>query len=486
MQNDNQAAIKEMLKSFAYLLDEALKKTTKTYDGIVLSSTSDSRKWNVKYNNEVHAIKIYGVGTPTANMMVKVIVPQGNQALAWFFVPTGGGGGTGDGATFYPSVSEEGIISWTNDKGLPNPAPVDIKGPQGIQGEQGRVGATGPQGIQGEAGPYFTPSVSTDGLLSWTNNGGLVNPSSVNIQGPKGDTGEQGETGPQGPQGEVGATGEKGETGPYFTPSVDSSGDLSWTNNGGLVNPETMNIKGPQGPIGPQGEKGDQGEQGVQGIPGEAATIQIGTVTSGDTPSVINSGTSQAAVFDFVLQQGPKGEQGVQGPEGPAGPQGTQGPEGPTGKDGLTISVNGVQQVNGNVTLALSDFGITASVDELNKLDGVVATTTEINYLDGVSSNIQSQLNSKISENIVPLTLLSGSNNWDASNGKYYQDLIVQGVTENIIPYVFPNISVTNNNYNLIMNSWDAVEQVESITGAIRFWASAPIYTNVPLILHYI
>lgn len=363
MQNDNQAAIKEMLKSFAYLLEQALNKTTKTYDGIVLSSTSDSRKWNVRYNNEVHAVKIYGVGIPTANMMVKVIVPQGNQALAWFFVP-GGGGGTGDGATFYPSVSEEGIISWTNDKGLPNPAPVDIKGPQGIQG--------------------------------------------------------------------------------------------------------------------------DQGEQGVQGIPGEAATIQIGTVTSGDTPSVINSGTSQAAVFDFVLQQGPKGEQGVQGPEGPAGPQGTQGPEGPAGKDGLTISVNGVQQVNGNVTLALSDFGITASVNELNTLDGVIVTTTEINYLDGVSSNIQSQLNSKISENIIPLTLLSGSNNWAASNGKYYQDLIVQGVTENIIPYVFPNISVTNNNYNLIIDSWDLVEQVESITGAIRFWASTPIFTNVPLILHYI
>ena len=436
MQNDNQAAIKEMLKSFAYLLEQALNKTTKTYDGIVLSSTSDSRKWNVRYNNEVHAVKIYGVGIPTANMMVKVIVPQGNQALAWFFVP-GGGGGTGDGATFYPSVSEEGIISWTNDKGLPNPTPVDIKGPQGIQGDQGEVGATGPQGIQGETGPYFTPSVSTDGLLSWTNNGGLVNPSSVNIQGPKGDTGEQGETGPQ----------------------------------------------GPQGPIGPQGEKGNQGEQG---IPGEAATIQIGTVTSGDTPSVINSGTSQAAVFDFVLQQGPKGEQGIQGPEGPAGPQGTQGPEGPAGKDGLTISVNGVQQVNGNVTLALSDFGITASVNELNTLDGVIVTTTEINYLDGVSSNIQSQLNSKISENIVSLTLLSGSNNWVASNGKYYQDLIVQGVTENVIPYVFPNISVTNNNYNLIIASWSAVEQVESITGAIRFWASAPIFTNVPLILHYI
>lgn len=33
-----------------------------------------------------------------------------------------------NGATFIPSVSEEGIISWTNDRNLENPSPVDIKG----------------------------------------------------------------------------------------------------------------------------------------------------------------------------------------------------------------------------------------------------------------------------------------------------------------------------------------------------------------------
>mgnify|MGYP007037128176 CR=1 FL=1 len=39
------------------------------------------------------------------------------------------------GATFTPNVSEEGIISWTNDKGLSNPLSVNIKGPQGEKGE---------------------------------------------------------------------------------------------------------------------------------------------------------------------------------------------------------------------------------------------------------------------------------------------------------------------------------------------------------------
>lgn len=42
------------------------------------------------------------------------------------------------------------------------------------------------QGIQGVT---FTPSVTEEGDISWTNNGGLENPESVNIQGPQGDKG---------------------------------------------------------------------------------------------------------------------------------------------------------------------------------------------------------------------------------------------------------------------------------------------------------
>ena len=49
-----------------------------------------------------------------------------------------GGVGTGadgvDGATFIPNVSEEGIISWTNESGLPNPEPRDISGRPGQDG----------------------------------------------------------------------------------------------------------------------------------------------------------------------------------------------------------------------------------------------------------------------------------------------------------------------------------------------------------------
>lgn len=65
------------------------------------------------------------------------------------------------------------------------------------------------------------------------------------------------------------------------------------------------------------------GGTGPQGPAGQAATIRVGSVTSGDAPAVTNSGTETEAVLDFVLQQGPagaKGDPGEQGPQGPAGP----------------------------------------------------------------------------------------------------------------------------------------------------------------------
>ena len=71
------------------------------------------------------------------------------------------------------------------------------------------------------------------------------------LQGAKGDTGEQG---PQGPRGYT------------YTPHMDSSGNLSWTNDGQQVNPDTVNLKGPQGEQGPQGQKGQDGAQGRREI----------------------------------------------------------------------------------------------------------------------------------------------------------------------------------------------------------------------------
>ncbi len=45
-----------------------------------------------------------------------------------------------DGATFTPSVSAEGVLSWENDGGRENPAAVNLRGPQGPAGTDGAAG----------------------------------------------------------------------------------------------------------------------------------------------------------------------------------------------------------------------------------------------------------------------------------------------------------------------------------------------------------
>lgn len=73
-----------------------------------------------------------------------------------------------DGATFTPSVDDSGNLSWTNDKSLPNPDPVNIKGPKGDTGEQGEQGE---QGLPGATGPGVPTGGTTGQVLSKTGDG---------------------------------------------------------------------------------------------------------------------------------------------------------------------------------------------------------------------------------------------------------------------------------------------------------------------------
>ena len=80
-----------------------------------------------------------------------------------------------------------------------------------------------------------------------------------------------------------------------FVPSVSTEGVLSWTNKAGLPNPASVNIKG---------AKGDTGT---------AASITIGSVTTGaagSNASVTNSGTASEVVLDFMLPRGKDGKDG--------------------------------------------------------------------------------------------------------------------------------------------------------------------------------
>lgn len=141
-----------------------------------------------------------------------------------------------DGVSPKINLSEEGVLQIedahhtisVNIKGPKGDiGPQGIQGVQGLQGVQGEKGSDGQQGIPGKDGITFTPSISEDGIISWTNSGNVSNPQPISIKGPKG------ETGAQGPQGEKGEKGLDGQT-PVFEISDGSlkykMGDQEWTN----------------------------------------------------------------------------------------------------------------------------------------------------------------------------------------------------------------------------------------------------------------
>ena len=227
------------------------------------------------------------------------------------------------GPVYQPTVDDNGNISWSNNGNLANPATKNIRGPQGVKGDPFTFGdltssqkeeLRGQQGIQGPLGPQgytFTPSISSAGVLTWTNDGGLTNPSAVNIKGPQGEQGIQGKaftfsdfTSEQlenlrGPQGLPGEPGQAGKDGATFTPSISSSGILTWSNNGGLNNPSAVNLKGPQG------DPGGTGPRGVTFTPSLSADGVLSFTNDG--------GLANPTAVDLTGPQGPRGQKGETG-----------------------------------------------------------------------------------------------------------------------------------------------------------------------------
>ena len=106
--------------------------------------------------------------------------------------------------------------------------PPGPKGDPGPAGADGKDGAPGPKGDQGDPGPAGPPGPPGE-------------------QGPQGIQGLPGAPGADGADGAPGKDGSPGEDGATFTPAVSEDGVLSWSNDGGLPNPEPVNIKGPPG-----------------------------------------------------------------------------------------------------------------------------------------------------------------------------------------------------------------------------------------------
>lgn len=101
----------------------------------------------------------------------------------------------------------------------------------------------------------------------------------------------------------VGKRGLRGDVGYYFTPTVDTAGNLSWANNGELTNPTTVNIKGP---------KGEGGTITITGI-----TVDNGSSETGTPSAEIISGTTEPqnakysiSFHNLVGKRGPQGAKG--------------------------------------------------------------------------------------------------------------------------------------------------------------------------------
>jgi microcystin-dependent protein len=118
-------------------------------------------------------------------------------------------------------------------------------GPQGDQGEQGKLGDVGPQGEQGKLGDA----------------------------GPQGEQGKLGDVGPQGEQGKLGPAGPQGVQ--------------------GKIGPQ-----GEQGKLGPQGDQGVQGKLGPQGPVGGTGDNVV------FTPSAHNNMQPYTAINYIIALQG--------------------------------------------------------------------------------------------------------------------------------------------------------------------------------------
>ena len=207
--------------------------------------------------------------------------------------------------------------------------------------------------IVGEKGDTFIPSVSQEGVISWTNDGGRPNPDPVNIKGPIGNTGPQGpkgetgNTGPQGPKGDPGVDGQNGADG--ITPHIGDNGN--WFIGDNDTGKPSRGEKGETGATGPKGPEGPQGLQGPAGKDGQSFKI-VGSVNAvGDLPepSTVEAGTAYFVgtttprdVYVVNVKTSSWVNQGkLQGPEGPQGPKGEKGDTGATGPAGPGVVAGG-------------------------------------------------------------------------------------------------------------------------------------------------
>lgn len=176
---------------------------------------------------------------------------------------------------------------------------------KGERGEKGEDGAAGAKGDTGERG--------ADGLPGAKGERGEQGP--IGPTGPKGADGLQGPIGPQGLQGERGkdgksayeiavANGYDGDEAQWLASLKGRDGERGRDGRNGFSAYELADGELLFGTVG----KWLESLKGATGAPGKSATVTIGTVTTGETASVTNTGTATEAVLNFVLPAGGGGQ----------------------------------------------------------------------------------------------------------------------------------------------------------------------------------
>lgn len=151
-----------------------------------------------------------------------------------------------------------------------------------------------------------------------------------------------------------------GTNGATFTPAVDDAGNLSWSNDKDLANPNTVNIKGAKG------DKGDKGDTGAKGADGQTPNISIGTVTTGEAGSSASasiSGTTPNLTLNLTIPKGDKGDTGA------------------TGSGGTVTKTVKVLSSSAKVTLTTDEYQYLEGNRDMSLTLPTVSTSTDVTIL---------------------------------------------------------------------------------------------------------
>lgn len=219
------------------------------------------------------------------------------------------------------------------------------------------------------------------------------------------------------------------------------------------------NVKGPQG---------NTGATGATGAQGPAATISVGSTTTcpyGQAARVTNSGTTGAAVFDFVIPQGRPGEQVSK-------------------LDNLTIDA---------LTVPASNFPVPAVGDNGSTLFGKISKwfsdmTSKVNTIGGISTYFN---NASVSVSASTLTTIVGTDSLVAGTYIFF-GRIVAGGSESSGTFVDVRLYNEQTESDVVMiypySKYATFSVPVTITTATRFFIRAKaggsgttVFVNAPL-----